>query len=149
VTLYRRRVTITLAAFREPTILHMEEHRCLASRTRFAGAVHTALGLIAICLVWRSSDGKGDGAPRQVIVLTMLGSTARRSCSTVSGDAGPFHTLAVVNLITIAVGMLAVWLQRAGGWRCTAAALAGPTPGSGRSSRRSGRGFRASGSCRA
>lgn len=81
------------------------------------GAVHAALGLAAIVLgVGVGLLGKGSRVHRRVglvyaLCLLLLNATAL-SIYDLFGRWGPFHNLAIVSLVTLLAGVLAVWLKR-------------------------------------
>jgi uncharacterized membrane protein len=87
----------------------------------FAGAVHAGIGLAAVVVgtVMVLMD-KGTPAHRNVgrLFAFLLLSVNLTSflLYDLLGRWGPFHSLAVVNLITLACGMVVAWLQRPAGW---------------------------------
>src|SRR5688572_20218407 len=85
------------------------------------GTVHLFLGLLAVTLglavvVMR----KGTVAHRRAgffyaVVMVLLNATALMIYD-LFGRFGPFHTLALVSLATLAAGVVPVWLRRPRAW---------------------------------
>jgi uncharacterized membrane protein len=86
-----------------------------------AGAVHAALGLAAVAAgTAMVLMDKGTRAHRVVgrlfaLLLVTVNATSFLLYDLL-GRWGPFHSLAVVNLLTLGCGMAVVWLQQPRGW---------------------------------
>lgn len=100
-----------------------------------AGAVHAAIGLAAVVVgtVMVLMD-KGTVSHRRVgrlfAALLLAVNLTSFLLYDLLGRWGPFHSLAVVNLVTLAFGLVVVWLKRPRGWlglhgRCMSWAYAG------------------------
>lgn len=100
-----------------------------------AGAVHAVLGLAAVLVgTLMVLMDKGTASHRRIgrLFAALLLSVNATSfvLYDLLGRWGPFHSLAVVNLVTLACGMAVVWLKRPRGWlglhgRCMSWAYAG------------------------